>query len=63
MKYSIEQLAAFGGEPAFAKKLHVGCPNIGNQEKLLERLKDILDRRCSATTARTFRNWKHILPN
>jgi dTDP-4-amino-4,6-dideoxygalactose transaminase len=45
MKQKIEQLALFGGEPAFAEKLHVGKPNIGDRTKLLERFNDILDRR------------------
>lgn len=30
---------------AFDEKLHVGRPNIGNQERLLERIKDVLERR------------------
>lgn len=38
-------LAYFGGEPAFKEKLYVGCPNIGNRERFLERVNDILDRR------------------
>jgi dTDP-4-amino-4,6-dideoxygalactose transaminase len=44
-KHSIENLAIFGGEPAFGEKLHVGRPNIGNRERLLERFNDLLDRR------------------
>jgi len=39
------QLAILGGEPAFAEKIHVGRPNIGNRERLLGRINDILDRR------------------
>jgi len=38
-------LAIFGGAPAFAEQLHVGRPNIGNRERFLARLNDILDRR------------------
>lgn len=38
-------LAIFGGAPAFAEQLHVGRPNIGNRERFLERMNDILDRR------------------
>ncbi len=44
-KNSIDQLAIFGRPPAFAEKLHVGRPNIGNRERLLERINDLLDRR------------------
>lgn len=42
---NIDQLAIFGGVPAFAEPLHVGRPNIGNRQRLLERINDILDRR------------------
>lgn len=42
-KRSIDSLAIFGGDPAFAEKLHVGRPNIGNRERLLERFNNILD--------------------
>ncbi len=38
-------LAFFGGPPAFDVKLHVGRPNIGARDRLLERLNDIIDRR------------------
>jgi len=38
-------LAIFGGQPVFKEMLHVGRPNIGNRESLLERINDILDRR------------------
>lgn len=41
----LDELAIFGGEPAFADKLHVGRPNIGDRDRLLERINDILDRR------------------
>ncbi len=44
-KSRLDELAIFGGCPAFADKLHVGCPNIGSRERLLERINDILDRR------------------
>lgn len=35
----------FGGIPAFEEPLHVGRPNIGNRERLLERFNDLLDRK------------------
>lgn len=41
----IQDLAIFRGTPAFEEKLHVGRPNIGNREKLLTRINDLLDRR------------------
>ena len=41
----INQLAIFGANPTFSESLHVGRPNIGNRERLLERINDMLDRR------------------
>jgi dTDP-4-amino-4,6-dideoxygalactose transaminase len=45
MKHSLDDLAIFGGTPAFQEMLHVGRPNIGHRERLLERINDLLDRR------------------
>lgn len=45
MKTLPNNLAILGGLPAFAEKLHVGRPNIGNRERLMERISDMLDRR------------------
>jgi dTDP-4-amino-4,6-dideoxygalactose transaminase len=45
MKTRLPDLAILGGVPAFAEKLHVGRPNIGNRQRLLERINDLLDRR------------------
>ena len=44
-KQELEDLAVFGGEPSLDDKLYVGRPNIGDRERLLERINDILDRR------------------
>jgi dTDP-4-amino-4,6-dideoxygalactose transaminase len=41
----LKALAIFGGTPVFKDKLHVGRPNIGNRDRLIERVNDILDRR------------------
>jgi dTDP-4-amino-4,6-dideoxygalactose transaminase len=38
------ELAIFTGHPAFAEPLHVGRPNIGDRERFLQRMGDILDR-------------------
>jgi dTDP-4-amino-4,6-dideoxygalactose transaminase len=40
----LTDLAIFGGKPIFGEVLHVGRPNIGNREKLLARINDMLDR-------------------
>jgi dTDP-4-amino-4,6-dideoxygalactose transaminase len=45
MKHTIDELAVFGGQPAFAEALHVGRPNIGDKDQLLARFSDLLDRR------------------
>jgi dTDP-4-amino-4,6-dideoxygalactose transaminase len=41
----IRELAVLGGKPAFPEFLHVGRPNIGNRQKLMQRLEDMLDSR------------------
>lgn len=45
IKNHLNDLAILGGSPAFQEGLHVGRPNIGNRERLLERINDLLDRR------------------
>lgn len=44
-KNSVNDLALFGGHPAFSEQLHVGRPNIGDRHRLIKRLDDMLDRR------------------
>jgi dTDP-4-amino-4,6-dideoxygalactose transaminase len=41
----LPDLALFGRPPAFDEPLHVGRPNIGNRDRLLARINDLLDRR------------------
>lgn len=50
MKSSLEELAMFGGVPAFQEKLHVGRPNIGNRERLLKRINQVLDNKWLTNT-------------
>lgn len=38
-------LAIAGGKPRFPEPLHVGRPNLGDKQRLLERIDDILERR------------------
>lgn len=45
IKREVTDLAIFGGRPAFDQKLHVGRPNIGDRQRLLDRINDMLDRR------------------
>lgn len=44
-KDQYEQLAIFGNLPAFDEVIHVGRPNIGDRDRLYERIDDLLDRR------------------
>jgi dTDP-4-amino-4,6-dideoxygalactose transaminase len=44
-KQTLADLAIFGGLPAFDEILHVGRPNIGDRQRLLARIEDMLDRR------------------
>lgn len=45
MKNRVEDLVIFGGRPVFDDVLHVGRPNIGNRQRFLELMDDMLDRR------------------
>src|SRR5579885_652913 len=45
IKTAYSELAIFGNPPAFTEPLHVGRPNIGDRERLLQRINDMLDRR------------------
>ncbi len=44
-KATIRDLAIFGGQGSFVQPLHVGGPNIGNKERLLGRISEVVDRR------------------
>lgn len=44
-KSELHDLAILGGQPAFDEVLHVGRPNIGDRQRLLQRINDLLDRR------------------
>ena len=44
-KQLVSDLAIVGGTPLFKDKLHVGRPNIGNRQRLLELIDDMLERR------------------
>ncbi len=44
-KESIEDLAVYGGDPAFKEKLYVGKPNMGNKNIFLNYINDIIDRK------------------
>jgi dTDP-4-amino-4,6-dideoxygalactose transaminase len=41
----VSEFAVLGGRPAFAEPLHVGRPNVGDRERLLERIAGAIDSR------------------
>jgi dTDP-4-amino-4,6-dideoxygalactose transaminase len=45
MKNRMEDLVIYGGYPVFDDKLHVGRPNIGNRQRFLDLMNNMLDRR------------------
>jgi dTDP-4-amino-4,6-dideoxygalactose transaminase len=45
MRSQVKKMAALGGLPTFAEQLHVGRPNIGDRERLFERIGRIIDTR------------------
>jgi dTDP-4-amino-4,6-dideoxygalactose transaminase len=44
-KRHLENLAISGAKAAFAEPLHVGRPNVGNQERLMMRIQEVLESR------------------
>ena len=44
-KTRFEDLAIAGAPPAFVEPLHVGRPNIGNRQRLMERIEAVIDSR------------------
>jgi dTDP-4-amino-4,6-dideoxygalactose transaminase len=63
MKEHLNDLAIFGGSPAFSEKVHVGRPNICNRERLQARLDDILDRRWLTNNGPYVREFESRLAN
>ena len=42
---AVKSLALLGAAPTFSEKIHVGRPNLGNRERLIERINKIVDTR------------------
>jgi dTDP-4-amino-4,6-dideoxygalactose transaminase len=57
------ELAFFSGKPMFREKLHVGRPNIGNRESLLERINEMLDRRWLSNQGQFVQEFEQRLAN
>src|SRR5450432_1084 len=58
-KTSVDELAIFGGPQAFAETLHVGRPNVGARDRLLERFNDILDTKWLSNMGPYEREFEH----
>jgi dTDP-4-amino-4,6-dideoxygalactose transaminase len=56
---TVGDLAIFGGPPAFAERLHVGRPNLGDRRRLQERIDDILDSRWLTNQGKYVRDFEH----
>jgi dTDP-4-amino-4,6-dideoxygalactose transaminase len=63
IKKSLTDLAIFGGQPEFPEMLHVGRPNIGDRERFLERINDMLDRRWFTNRGPYVKEFEEILAN
>jgi dTDP-4-amino-4,6-dideoxygalactose transaminase len=63
VKHTLEELAIFGGFPTFSEKLHVGRPNIGNRERLFERINDLLDRKWLSNNGCYVREFEQRIAN
>lgn len=61
LKTRLEDLAILGGEPAFSEPLHIGRPNLGNRERLLSRIEDLLDRRWFTNHGRYVREFEEAI--
>jgi dTDP-4-amino-4,6-dideoxygalactose transaminase len=58
-KADSNQLAIFGGTPAFSEKLHVGRPNLGDRKRFLERVNKILDDRWLTNNGPHLQQFEH----
>jgi dTDP-4-amino-4,6-dideoxygalactose transaminase len=61
IKSRLCDLAIFGAPPAFSDKLHVGRPNIGSKERLLERISSILESRWLSNDGPSVQELEHVL--
>lgn len=61
MKTAVAELAALGGEPAFAQPLHVGRPNVGDREAILAGIGEALDERWLSNNGRKLETFERRL--
>jgi dTDP-4-amino-4,6-dideoxygalactose transaminase len=60
-KKNLNDLAIFGGQKSFDQILHVGRPNIGDKDRLLQRMAEILDRRWLTNQGPSVEEFEHQL--
>ncbi len=59
LKSAVADLAIAGAPPAFVESLHVGRPNIGQRDRLFERIGEILDRRWLTNNGPVVQEFEH----
>lgn len=59
MNDDLRRLAIFSGVPSFREKLHVGRPNIGDRERVLDRIGSILDSRWLSNNGPCVQQFEH----
>lgn len=59
--HRLKDFAVFGGTPSFEEKLHVGRPNIGDRQVLMERIEDVLDSRWLTNNGRYVQEFEREL--
>ncbi|MDQ3630395.1 MAG: aminotransferase class I/II-fold pyridoxal phosphate-dependent enzyme [Actinomycetota bacterium] len=55
------ELAILGGPPAFVEPLHVGRPNIGDRDRLMDRFGAVLDRRWLTNDGPLVQEFEHVV--
>jgi dTDP-4-amino-4,6-dideoxygalactose transaminase len=61
VKSSVDALALFGGVPAFDEELHVGRPNVGREDEVLMRLRQMFRDRWLTNDGRNVREFERRL--
>jgi dTDP-4-amino-4,6-dideoxygalactose transaminase len=56
---TVTSLAILGGPPAFSEKIHVGRPNIGSRDRLIERINKVVDTRYLSNSGPFERELEH----
>src|SRR6476660_1675628 len=63
VKRTVDDLAVFGGAPAFARVLHIGRPNLGDTDGFLARAQDVFARRWLSNNGRYVRELEAQVAN